>query len=154
MRAASVFALLAIAALVGCGSSGPPRGSRAAYDQGLQTAAKNVEDAVAGAGLFGTTADYQAAAQAFRDAANQLGRLQPPANVAADHGRLEAGLRFMAGRERAIVAAAGRHDQGALESLLRGLSQRPEIRQALAAIDDLRRKGYRGVDGLFTFGSG
>jgi hypothetical protein len=145
---------LVLVMLAGCGGSGPPRGSKAAYDQGLQAAATSVEDALAGAGLFGTTADYRAAAKAFRDAAGRVSRLQPPANVAADHRKLEAALRFMAGREQAIIDAAGRHDQSALESLLRGLSQRPEIQQGLAAIQDLQQKGYRGVAGLSLSGSG
>jgi uncharacterized lipoprotein len=154
MRAPSFLALLVIVVLAGCGGSGPPKGSKAAYDQGLQAVAKNIEDAVAGAGLFGTTANYRAAAKAFRDAAGRLSRLQPPANVAEDNRKLEAGLRFMAGREQAILDAAVRHDQNALEGLLRGLSERPEIKQALAAIQDLQRKGYNGTAGVFTFGSG
>jgi uncharacterized lipoprotein len=153
VRAPSVLALVAVIALAACGGSGPPRGSKAAYDQGLQAVAKSVEDAVAGASLFGTAADYQAAAKAFRDAADRLSRLQPPANVAADHRKLETGLRFMAGREQGILGAATRHDQNTLESLLRGLSERPEIQQALAAIQDLQRKGYQGVADLFAFGS-
>jgi hypothetical protein len=153
MRAASLAAFVAVAVLAGCGGSGPPKGSKAAYDQGLQAAAKTVEDAAAAAGLFGTTANYNAAAKAFRDAADHLSRLEPPAGVAADNRKLVTGLRFMAGRERAILDAGARHDQNALEGLLRGLSQRPEIRQAVSAIEDLQRKGYRGTTGLFTFGS-
>jgi len=154
MRAPSFLALLVLVVLAGCGGSGSPKGSKAAYDQGLQTVAKNMEDAVAGAGLFGTTANYRAAAKAFRDAAARRSRLRPPANGAKDNRRLEAGLRFMAGREQAILDAAARHDQNALEGLLRGLSERPEIQQALAAIQDLQREGYHSVAGVFTFGSG
>jgi hypothetical protein len=155
MRAGSILVLTAVAVLVvGCGGSGPARGSKAAYDRGLHAAARSVEDAVAAAGLFDTTANYRAAAQAFHDAADRLSGLQPPANVAADDRKLEAGLRFMAGREQAILNAAMRHDQITLESLLRGLSAAPEIQQVLAAVQDLQRKGYKGVADLFAFGSG
>jgi uncharacterized lipoprotein len=154
MRARSLLALIVLVALAGCGGSGPARGSRAAYDQGLKAAAQAMQDAFVGSGLLSTTANYRALVAALRDAANRLERLQPPPEAAPDNRKLVNGLRFWADREQAILDAGARQDRNTVERLARGLSERPEIQQALAAIKDLQRKGYRGVAGFSPNGSG
>ena len=74
--------------------------------------------------------------------ADELASLKPPAEAAADKAKLVAGLRAFA---RISVAALNANATGraAQAAVVRAIQRSPELVAFSAALDDLRRKGYK-----------
>jgi hypothetical protein len=148
--ALTVTTVLFVSALAACGSSEtpPPPLSRAAYSAELQQVGTSLVTALNSLGQ--RAGDYQriethvAVGQAaLRRAAARLAASTPPMDARADNAKLVSGMRAFAAQLTSMQDAASRHDLEAVVAADRAADRSPAVKAMMAAVADLRRKGYK-----------
>jgi hypothetical protein len=139
----AAVALLAIAA--GCGGSS--RLSKAQYEQKIQADGKAVQTAVAAiranpGSLKDLAKQVAAAEKAAKAAADDLGGLKPPADVATDNATIVTALRTIDVQLKKLEQAAKHGDAVAAGQAANAIQSSPEIKAAEAAVKDMKAKGY------------
>jgi hypothetical protein len=154
-KSTGIAAAVALAALAaGCGGSG--RLSKAQYEQKIQTDGKAVQGA-AGAitsstgSLSKLAVNVAAAEKAAKAAADDLGSLKPPADIADDNAKIVTALRTIDAELTKLAQAAKAGNLTAVQQAGLALQSSPEIKTAEAAAKDMKAKGYKiGVIGSLT----
>jgi hypothetical protein len=84
----------------------------------------------------------------------ELAKAQPPRDARHDNAELVAGLRFMGQEVARYARAAAARDWKALDRLGQQTARWPAFDDAMGALEDLGRKGYRVGDLSTTMGGG
>jgi hypothetical protein len=156
LTAATLFAILALAACGGSNSSQPGTGSTNAA-QPLSKAAYNVELQQVGTSLVSALNTFGKKFSSFKRIETSVGRGQaalnqaaarlaattPPANARSDNAKLVSGMRSFAAQLATLKTAASSHDLKAVTAADRSLDRSAAIRAMMAAAADLQRKGYK-----------
>lgn len=135
-----------VALVAGCGGSG--RLSKAQYEQRVQTDGKAVSAAVAKisgnpSSLAELAKEVDAAEAAVTKAADDLDKLKPPADAAADNDTIVVALRAIATQLEKLKKAAATGDPSAAQQAAAAIQNAPEIKDAQKATADLKKKGYK-----------
>ena len=138
-RWVGVVATALTLAVAGCGGGG--RLTKAAYEQKLREAGKELAVARQARPKDEFKDDVTAVQHALDHAADQLGGISPPADVEAPNDRLVHGLRGLSDDFGQLKAAA---DQGVDAARRKGqqIATGASSREAQQAIQEIQRRGY------------
>jgi len=135
--------------LAGCGGSGGGgRLSKSQYEQKLRTEGKTLQGAFTGisanpSSLKDLATSVGQAQRAADKAANDLNGLKPPQDAAADNQKLVAALHVIADEMGKLKSAADKGDQAAAAKVSQDLNGSAALKDAQAATNDLKKKGYQ-----------
>jgi hypothetical protein len=155
-KAATLFAVVALAACGGSNSSRSGQGSTTAA-QPLSKAAYSVELQQVGTSLVSALNTFGKKFSSFKrietsvgrgqaalnEAAARLAAITPPVNARSDNAKLVAGMRSFAAQLVKLKTAASHRKLTAVIAADRSLDRSPAVRAMMAAAADLQRKGYK-----------
>lgn len=136
------LALIGLAGLLLAACGGSSRMSKSAYEQRLQSDGNAVQKSVTAVANTKNFADFaknvDAAEAAVKAAADDLEKLKPPSDAAADNTAVVAALRrIQSGLEQVKSNPTG------AQAIVKQIESSPELKAAEKATADLKKKGYK-----------
>ena len=147
LAATTVAVVGAAVVLAGCGG-GSGRLSKSQYEQKLKDEGSALQASFGAisnnpGSLKDLAASVGRAQKAADKAANDLDKLKPPKDAEADNQKLAAALHVVADEMGKLRSAADKGDQAGAAKVSQDLDSSPALKDAQAATNDLKKKGYQ-----------